>query len=77
MSQSQIVGQTTLEGALPCRVCFHRQTDTVDVQVGCTTLCMPAQQFIVIQEMLRKAAARIVMQTEVAAIEPRYEAGRG
>lgn len=67
MHQSQIVGQTNLEGVLPCRICFHRNTDMVDVQVGCTTLCMPAQQFIVIQEMMRKAAARIVMQTDIVA----------
>jgi hypothetical protein len=37
----------------------------VELEVGGTTLKFEADSFIVINEMLRKAAARIVMQTEI------------
>lgn len=39
--------------------------DVVEIEMGGTSLKFQANSFIVMHEMLRKTAARIVMQTEV------------
>ena len=63
MKQPTIVGQTLLTSNTACKVLYHKPSDTVEIEVGGTTLKFEANSFIVVNEMLRKAAARIVMQT--------------
>ncbi|HSI28886.1 hypothetical protein [Methylophilus sp. Leaf414] len=65
MKRQTVVGKTMLAGKTACKVLYHKSSDTVEVEVGGTTLKFEADSFIVINEMLRKAAARIVMQTEI------------
>lgn len=64
MRQHTLIGKTTLANNTPCKVMYHKSSDMVEVEVGGTTLKFEAANFIVVHEMLRKAAARIVMQTE-------------
>ncbi|HSH85972.1 MAG TPA: hypothetical protein VK958_01860 [Methylophilus sp.] len=65
MKRQTVVGKTMLAGKTACKVLYHKSSDMVEVEVGGTTLKFEADSFIVINEMLRKAAARIVMQTEI------------
>lgn len=63
MRQESVIGQTTLAGQTACKVIYAPAADTVALEVGGTRLTVTADQFILIHEMVRKAAARIVMQT--------------
>ena len=47
---------------------YHKSSDTVEIEVGGTTLKFEANSFIVVNEMLRKAAAKIVMQTKIESV---------
>lgn len=65
MKRHTVVGKTMLAGKTACQVLYHHSSNMVELEVGGTTLKFEAGNFIVINEMLRKAAARIVMQTEI------------
>ena len=61
--------KTELEYTLPaqveCRVVYNKSRDAVELMIGGTSLRLKAASFIVINEVIRKAAAKIVMQTEI------------
>lgn len=65
MRHQKVIGQTLLAGQTVCKVLYHKASDMVEVEVGGTTLKFEASSFIVMNEMLRKAAAKIVMQTDI------------
>ena len=65
MKQQTIVGQAMLPGHTACKVLYNKAKDTVEVEVGGTSLKFEADSFIVMNEMFRKAAAKIVMQTDI------------
>lgn len=67
MKRQTVIGRTTLAGETACKVLYHQSSDIVELEVGGTTLKFEAGNFIVMNEMLRKAAARIVMQTHIQA----------
>ncbi|MDO9365842.1 MAG: hypothetical protein Q7T58_05845 [Methylotenera sp.] len=64
MGTQKVVGQTILPNHTECKVLYNQFMGTVEIEVGGTSLKFKANSFFVIHEMLRKAAARIVMQTE-------------
>lgn len=57
-----VLAHTLLAGQTTCKVTYVPAADTVALEVGGTRLTLTADHFILIHEMLRKAAARIVMQ---------------
>jgi hypothetical protein len=65
MKHLNIVSQTRLPSNTACKVLYRQSSDTVEIEVGGTTLKFEANSFIVINEMLRKVAAKIVMQTNI------------
>lgn len=69
MKRCQVIGkavlQTTADSATECRVTYNSAMDTVELQVGGTSLRFNANSFILVQEVLRKAAAKVVMQTPI------------
>lgn len=65
MAKQTVVGQTVLPSNTACKVIYNKTLDSVEVEVGGTSLKFEAGSFIVMNEMLRKAAARIVMQTKI------------
>lgn len=65
MKRQTIMGQVLLGGHTACKVFYHKASDMVEVEVGGTSLRFEASSFILMHEMLRKAAAKIVMQTDV------------
>lgn len=65
MAKKTIVGQTMLPSKMACKVLYSKATDSVEIEMGGTSLKFEANSFILMHEMMRKAAARIVMQTEI------------
>ncbi len=64
MKHQKLMGKITLPSETECKVLYSKQGDEVEIEMGTTTLRLQANSFIVMHEMLRKAAARIIMQTE-------------
>lgn len=66
MSKQQIISQAKLAGNEECKVLYNRAKDIVELEVGGTSLRFDACNFFMMNEMMRKAAAKLVMQTELA-----------
>lgn len=58
-----VMSKTKLSGNQECKVLYHQENDMVELEVGGTTLKLAAVNFFMMNEMMRKAAARLVMQT--------------
>lgn len=65
MSKQQIISQAKLAGNEECKVLYNRAKDIVELEVGGTSLRFDACNFFMMNEMMRKAAAKLVMQTEL------------
>ena len=65
MGTQKIVGQAILPSHTECKVLYNKTMDVVESELGGTSLKFQGNSFFVMHEMLRKAAARIVMQTEI------------
>lgn len=65
MSKQLITRQAVLAENKECKVLYNSAKDIVELEVGGTSLRFEAQSFFMMNEMLRKAAARLVMQTEL------------
>lgn len=60
-----VVSRTKLAGDQHCKVLYHQEKDMVELEVGGTTLKLAAVNFFMMNEMMRKAAAKLVMQTKL------------
>jgi hypothetical protein len=65
MSSQLIISQAKLVGNEECKVLYNKDKDMVELEIGDTSLRFEARNFFMMNEMLRKAAARLVMQTEL------------
>lgn len=65
MKRNQVIGKTILPSDTECMVTYNSVIDMVELQVGGTSLRFNANSFILVQELLRKAAAKVVMQTAI------------
>lgn len=65
MSRQRIISQAKLAGNEQCKVLYNKSKDVVELEIGGTTLRFDARNFFMMNEMMRKAAARLVMQTEL------------
>lgn len=65
MSSQLIISQAKLAGNGECKVLYNKDKDMVELEIGGTSLRFEARNFFMMNEMLRKAAARLVMQTEL------------
>lgn len=63
--RKQVMCKTRLAGNEECKVLYHQEKDLVELEVGGTSLKLAASNFFMINEMMRKAAAKLVMQTEL------------
>lgn len=54
-----------LDGNAECKVLYYKAKDMVELEVGGTSLRFEACNFFMMNEMMRKAAAKLVMQTEL------------
>jgi hypothetical protein len=62
MNQQKIISQATLNGNEKCKVLYNRRSDVVVLEIGGTSLTLEACNFFMMNEMMRKAVARLVMQ---------------
>lgn len=65
MKKQLIISQAKLAGNQECKVLYNKAKDMVELEVGGTSLRFEARNFFMMNEMLRKAAAKLVMQTEL------------
>lgn len=65
MNKPQVMGQATLLGDAQCKVIYSQRSDMVVLEVGGTSLRLATCNFMMMHEMMRKAAARLVMQTNI------------
>jgi hypothetical protein len=65
MSKQQIISHAKLAGNEECKVLYNKANNIVELEVGGTSLRFEACNFFMMNEMMRKAAAKLVMQTEL------------
>ena len=65
MKRQQIVSQEKLAGNEECKVLYNKAKDMIELEIGGTSLRFEAKNFFMMSEILRKAAAKLVMQTEL------------
>jgi hypothetical protein len=65
MKKQLIISQAKLAGNQECKVLYNKAKDMIELEVGGTSLRFEARNFLMMNEMLRKAAAKLVMQTEL------------
>lgn len=66
MRKPQLMSQATMPGSGDCKVLYNQSSDTVEIAVGSTSLRFEAKNFMMMSEMMRKATAKLVMQTELS-----------
>lgn len=64
MGKQIVMGHAKLPSQTECKVLYNQMMDVVEIEMGGTSLRFQANSFFIMHEMLRKAAARIVMQTK-------------
>ncbi len=65
MNRTKVMSRATLPDNELYKVIYNQSKDTVVLEIGGTSLRLNARKFMMMNEMMRKAAARLVMQTEV------------
>jgi hypothetical protein len=63
--RQQIISQAKLAGNEVCKVLYNKAKDIVELEIGGVSLRFEARNFFMMNEMLRKAAAKLVMETEL------------
>lgn len=65
MNKVKVMSGATLPNNERYKVIYNEQKDSVIVEIGGTSLTLNANKFMMMNEMMRKAAARLVMQTKI------------
>ena len=65
MDKQRIICQAKIAGNENCKVLYNEVTDMIELEIGGTSIRFDTQNFFMINEMLRRAAARLIMQTEL------------
>jgi hypothetical protein len=65
MSKQLIISQAKLTGNEDCKVLYNKAKDIVELEIGDTSLRLEVRNFFMMNEMMRKAVARLVKQTEL------------
>ena len=61
MNRVKVMGRATMPGNELYKVVYYQHQDTVVLEIGGTSLKLNASSFMMMNEMMRKAAARLVM----------------
>ncbi len=65
MSKQLIISQAKLVGNEHCKILYNKSKDIVELEIGGTSLRLEVRNFFMMNEMMRKAVARLVVQTEL------------
>jgi len=66
MSETKIMSKATLSENEHYQVVYNQNIDVVILEIGGTSLTLNVSNFMMMNEMVRKAAARLVMQTKIS-----------
>ncbi len=61
----QLVNQARLAGNQTCKVLYNKTKDIVVLEIGGTSIKFEATQFFAMNEMLRKAVAKLIMNADL------------
>ena len=62
MNRARVMSKATLPSNELYKVIYNQHQDMVILEIGGTSLKLNASNFMMMNEMMRKAAARLVMQ---------------
>lgn len=65
MNRPQLMSKATLPSNELYKVIYNHRKDTVVLEIGGTSLKLNTSNFMMMNEMMRKAAARLAMQTNI------------
>ena len=65
MNRVRVMSKATLPSNELYKVIDNQHQDMVILEIGGTSLKLNASNFMMMNEMMRKAAARLVMQTKI------------
>ena len=65
MNKAKVMSKATLADDEQYQVVYNQNQDVVILEIGGTSLKLDANKFMMMNEMMRKAAARLVMQTKI------------
>jgi hypothetical protein len=65
MNRAKVISKTTLPDNELYKVIYNQHQDTVVLEIGGTSVKLNAINFMMMHEVMRKAAARLVMQTTI------------
>lgn len=65
MNIVKVMGKATLPSNELYKVIYNQQQDSVVLEIGGTSLKLDASNFMKMNEMMRKAAAKLAMQTVI------------
>ena len=65
MDKQLIISQAKLAGNGDCKVLYNEDKDMIELEIGGTSLRFEARNFFMMNEMFRRAAAKLIMQTEL------------
>jgi hypothetical protein len=65
MYKAKVMSEATLPDNERYKVVYHQHQDKIVLEIGGTSLKLNVSNFMMMNEMMRKAAARLVMQTEI------------
>lgn len=65
MNRALVMSKATLPSNELYKVIYNQRQDTVVLEIGGTSLKLNTSNFMMMNEMMRKAAARLAMQTDI------------
>lgn len=65
MSKAKVISKAMVPGNELYKVTYNRHQDMVVLEIGGTSVKLNASNFMMMNEIMRKAAARLVIQTEI------------
>lgn len=65
MKRQLTISRAVLAENEACKVLYNKDKDIVELEIGGTSLRFEARNFFMMNEMMRKAVARLVMQTKL------------
>jgi len=66
MNRVKVMSRATLPDNERYKVTYNEGKDTVVLSIGGTSLQLKVDRFMMMNEMMRKAAARLVMETKIS-----------
>jgi hypothetical protein len=72
MNQCPTLSRITLDANTPCSVSYDKDIEAIELAVGNTSIKLDVNNFVLFNEMVRKATAKILMNS---VLQSNYQKG--